>query len=226
VPRARRRAAPARIVSSAVEQQLPVRLHVLDDEAIESSSLHSVSFMFVDAWFGRSIHSDAQYTQLVDEIADDMRRRYSSARTADASRLVVAMDDDGELCGCAGVELLSMTVDGRLPSSWSERLEAKPRPHMSNLAVAPARRRSGVGRALVRECEKVAREWGCSEQTLFADRDNEPAIDLYCSLGYRVVSYLSADKPIPLPNQTRRVEPGFAFTWVKTTNAFLTKDLN
>jgi ribosomal protein S18 acetylase RimI-like enzyme len=232
----------SRIVACAAEQPQPpvaevtnltaapgsgLRLRALSDEDVARASLHNVASMFIAAWFGGATTSDAQVRQLVDEIAADMRRRYSDDRTADASRLVVALDADGLVCGCAGIELISMTVDGRLPASWSERLGAKPRPHMSNLAVAPDRRRSGVASALVHACEHVAAvEWGCSEQTLFVDRANEPAIELYSSLGYRVVSSMPADRPQPRAGQTRRLDPGQAFSWVPTTNAFLVKGLD
>lgn len=181
--------------------------------------------MFIDAWFGDTTSSDVQVRQLIDEIAADMRRRYSAQRAAEDSRLVVAFDEEGKACGCAGVELLLLTVDGRLPSSWSERraVTTRLRPHMSNLAVARSARRAGLGRALVQACEEVALGWGCDEQTLFVDCENEAATRLYTSLGYRVVSALPAEKPVPRKGQQKRLAVGEAFAWVSTTNAFLVK---
>ncbi|KAG8466336.1 hypothetical protein KFE25_002092 [Diacronema lutheri] len=217
------RFSPARASLSAVR---PSAVHVreLDDASVERMSFEGVASMFVDAWFGGQTSSDAQLRQLVDEIGDDLRRRYSFERPADASRLIVAVDDAGVLLGCAGIELLSMTIDGRQPSSWSERLRATLRPHMSNLAVAPSARRLGIASRLVRACERVAvREWACVEQTLFVDTQNDAAMALYAALGYEVVSALRADKPVPRRGQQRRLELGCAFAWVPTTNAFLVK---
>lgn len=204
---------------------LQIRLQTLDDATVERSSLEQIAAMFVESWFGDATSSEAQVRQLVDEIGADMRRRYSSQRVAEESRLVVALDEQGNTVGCAGVELLLLTVDGRLPASWSERRAKSTtlRPHMSNLAVSRSARRAGIASALVRACEDVAVEWGCTEQTLFVDCENEPAIALYTSLGYRMVSALQADKPVPRRSQQKRLQTGLAFAWVPTTNSFLVK---
>ncbi|KAJ1622511.1 acyl-CoA N-acyltransferase [Pavlovales sp. CCMP2436] len=215
----------ASAVGSTVGESPAFRLVALDDVSLERTSLTGVAAMFVDSWFWGTMSSEVQEQQLVDEVAVDMRKRYSEQRTADDSQLVVALGDYGEVWGCAGVELLSMTVDGKLPSSWSERRGARLRPHISNLAVSRARRRTGLGRALVRECEQIALAWKCPEMTLFVDHENEPAIALYETLGYRVVSSVQADKPIPRKGQTRRLDPGYAFAWVPCANVFLVRDL-
>jgi ribosomal protein S18 acetylase RimI-like enzyme len=74
-------------------------------------------------------------------------------------------------------------------------------PYISNLAVLPAHRRRGIARTILRECERVALEWGFDELSLHVLDNNLAARELYFSNGYRlqkVDGQLSAwlfDKP-------------------------------
>ena len=59
-----------------------------------------------------------------------------------------------------------------------------PEGYITNIAVAPAFRRRGIGRALVSELIKIGREEGFSFLTLEVRASNEAAISLYKSLGF------------------------------------------
>jgi ribosomal protein S18 acetylase RimI-like enzyme len=61
-----------------------------------------------------------------------------------------------------------------------------PIPYISNLAVSPERRRSGLARKLLLKCEQIAREWGFEELSLHVLDNNLPAQSLYLSSGYRL----------------------------------------
>lgn len=63
---------------------------------------------------------------------------------------------------------------------------AVPLPYISNLAVSPDRRRSGLARQLLLKCEQIAREWGFEELSLHVLDNNLPAHALYLSSGYRL----------------------------------------
>ncbi len=56
--------------------------------------------------------------------------------------------------------------------------------HITNLAVAPAYRQQGVGRALLSALMAVAREAGCVSMTLEVRESNEVAQHLYRSCGF------------------------------------------
>jgi ribosomal-protein-alanine N-acetyltransferase len=60
--------------------------------------------------------------------------------------------------------------------------------HVLNVAVAPEARGRGVGRALLEEAERRARDLGARMATLEVRRSNAPAIGLYRSMGYRDVA--------------------------------------
>lgn len=55
--------------------------------------------------------------------------------------------------------------------------------HLSHIVTAPDARREGVGRALMAEVVRRARDAGCTQMTLNVRPDNLPAIRLYESFG-------------------------------------------
>jgi ribosomal-protein-alanine N-acetyltransferase len=59
--------------------------------------------------------------------------------------------------------------------------------HILNVATDPARRRRGLGRALMASAESLGMERGATLSTLEVRKSNEPAIALYRGLGYRQV---------------------------------------
>jgi [ribosomal protein S18]-alanine N-acetyltransferase len=62
-----------------------------------------------------------------------------------------------------------------------------PEGQLLDLAVAPARARRGVARALLQAMTIMARGWGCMAVTLEVSAENKPAQALYESAGFRVV---------------------------------------
>lgn len=65
------------------------------------------------------------------------------------------------------------------------------RPYLSNLLVAPSRRKRGLGAALVRKCETETARWGFSRLALHHDRDDAPLTRFYEKFGFRT----EADAP-------------------------------
>jgi ribosomal protein S18 acetylase RimI-like enzyme len=61
---------------------------------------------------------------------------------------------------------------------------ARPLLNIHDLAVVPAHRGKGVGRALLREAETRARERGCCKLTLEVQDTNVRARGLYASFGF------------------------------------------
>ena len=83
---------------------------------------------------------------------------------------------------------------------------ARPLLNIHDLAVLPAFRGRGVGRALLRAAETRARERGCCKLTLEVREDNEPARSLYASAGFS--DYAPAAAPTPTLFLEKRLSPG------------------
>jgi len=97
------------------------------------------------------------------------------------AELILCTNGAGELMGCAGVEVDTISKsDGR-----GERFKA---PLMSNLAVGRKFRRRGLAEDLVKAAEVIARkEWGFDECYLYVEKRNKAAVKLYKKMGYRTV---------------------------------------
>jgi ribosomal protein S18 acetylase RimI-like enzyme len=71
------------------------------------------------------------------------------------------------------------------------------------LAVAPTMRRSGVGRALMGEVERLLGEAGCPKINVVVRRGNDVAVRFYRALGYSVDDVVSLGRRLehdgPLP---------------------------
>ncbi len=61
----------------------------------------------------------------------------------------------------------------------------KPRPELwvNEVGVSPSHRKRGVGKAILQALLGVAREAGCAEAWVLTERNNQPALRLYQSLG-------------------------------------------
>ena len=55
---------------------------------------------------------------------------------------------------------------------------------MTNLAVAPSRRRGGLARKLCLRAEARGRQWGLKRTALQVERQNAAAVGLYSALGF------------------------------------------
>src|SRR3954447_15988173 len=82
--------------------------------------------------------------------------------------------EDGEPLGCGGLRSLDPADEGR-------RMEVK------HLYVVPAARGRGLGRALLSELERIARERGASSLVLDTNRSLEAAGGLYRTRGFRPI---------------------------------------
>lgn len=87
--------------------------------------------------------------------------------TPPAGAFVVVESDAGEPVGCGGVRMLTPT-----------------RGEIKHLWVRPAFRGTGLGRALLAELERRARELGATEAVLDTNARLEAAQALYRSTGY------------------------------------------
>ncbi len=93
------------------------------------------------------------------------------------------------------------------------------RPVVSNLAVAPRARRRGLAAALMRACEKQAKEWEFDECLLLVESGNVRARKLYRKLGYKELKG-GAEEDAP----TLKVIAG-ALADVRVTNVAMRKSL-
>ncbi len=120
------------------------------------------------------------------------------ARTADADPELVLVAEhagapppDGHEAGSSGAG--EHPVVGTVLGTWDGR-----RGWIMRLAVAPALRRSGVGKALVAELERRLRGRGADQINLLVFADNRGALSFWQELGYRATA--------PVVLMTRRVE--------------------
>ena len=124
----------------------------------------------------------------------------------------------GRLVGSCGVEAAPLTPEGRATARLpTDAARMQMRPLLSNLVVAEDFRRRGVATRLMREAEVHAQRWGFDSLLLKVEAGNEPAENLYHSLGYVVTAEDTlAEKP----------EPGiFRVRWVRTCNTVMSKTL-
>jgi ribosomal protein S18 acetylase RimI-like enzyme len=123
-------------------------------------------------------------------VADEVRRKYAEAMTR--SDVIVAVAEDGaEVVGMAFAE-------SRTPSRFSDERSLE----ISGVIVRAERRREGIGRLLVQEAVRFARERGLRWVSLRTFGPNAEAMDFWESLGFsaRVVELVS-----PVDELARRV---------------------
>ena len=86
--------------------------------------------------------------------------------------------------------LILLAFDGATPVGLANcffgfsSFAARPLLNVHDLAVVPERRGQGIGRALLREAERHAREAGCCRMTLEVQEQNARARGLYRSFGF------------------------------------------
>jgi len=129
----------------------------------------------------------ALYQQLVEHEPDAnaMRRALHQASSNKNHILFGAKDEEGRLLGsCMGV--ICETLVGR----------CRPFMVVEDVVVDESARRTGIGRALMVELEKHARERDCSYIILLTDADRPDAQRFYSSLGYRADAYRGFKKTL------------------------------
>jgi GNAT superfamily N-acetyltransferase len=117
----------------------------------------------------------ADWDEYLRELADVAGR-------ADRTLVLVAAED-GQILGTATLEL-DRRVDEGQDHRAAERLPAH-EAHVRMVAVDPAVRRRGIGRALMEECIRVARQKGKTLLTLYTTERMKAAHTMYESMGFR-----------------------------------------
>lgn len=117
-------------------------------------------------------------------------RRYYAQVLVDAQRPMWLAEVDGAAAGFAGAELLETSATAF----------TRPRRllYVHQMAVAPAVRRTGVGRTLMAAVEQTAADLGCDEMRLQHRAFNDEAHRFYQSLGYRT-QVVTMGKPVQPP---------------------------
>ena len=94
-----------------------------------------------------------------------------------ASLVVLAVGPDGGAMGFAEVSL----------RAYAEGCLSSPVGYLEGWFVAPAARGRGVGRLLVRACERWAAERGCTEFASDAELENGVSLRAHAALGFEAV---------------------------------------
>jgi GNAT superfamily N-acetyltransferase len=139
------------------------------------------------------------FTRLFGELAVDDPPAPRERWQADLMPATVVAERDGEVVGYCYFQLLQDSA------------------YVRNVAVAPAGRRAGIGRALMETARAAARARGLSRWQLNVKPDNDAAIALYRSLGMRPAytstalrfpwSLVAALPAPPRPTTARLLEP-------------------
>lgn len=74
--------------------------------------------------------------------------------------------------------------------------ECRPFLLMENLVVDAGFRRHGIGKALLGELEKQAREWKCSQILFITETDRKDAVSFYESAGYNAQKHIGFKKSL------------------------------
>ncbi|WP_424244719.1 putative N-acetyltransferase YhbS [Elusimicrobium posterum] len=87
--------------------------------------------------------------------------------------ILLAAEENGELLGSV-MGIVCQELYG----------ECKPFLVVENLAVSPNARKKGVGKALMAEIEKKAKEQNCKQIILVTESDRQDAISFYPKIGF------------------------------------------
>jgi len=136
---------------------------------------------------------------LTREILPSLESKYEASSRSGPAAFAVAIDDDGRVVGLSGI------VHGNLPvdTPGLGKKEDGPLPRIAYVSVEPHLRRKGIGAALVRMCEDVARCWGEPRIALYVEQEGARA--LYTSLGYAVAG---EDVAVDLPSAGKACDEG------------------
>jgi ribosomal-protein-alanine N-acetyltransferase len=132
---------------------------------------------------GPPVYVEAAGTDDVEDLVGLERRSFSNPWTAGHFRQALAIPERGRVLllraavgddpkGMVGYCVFEMVVD---------------EVHVHNLAIAPSRRRQGLGRRLLALTIDIARRRGARSALLEVRQGNWPALELYRSMGFRPV---------------------------------------
>ncbi|KAH7617219.1 hypothetical protein Ndes2526B_g07812 [Nannochloris sp. 'desiccata'] len=121
------------------------------------------------------------------EAQDRARQRFNFRRRS--FYCFIAQDrTSSQIVGCVAVTLARPEAVLPPPFPTTARLRC----YISNMAVAPDRRRQGVATEMLNKCERIARLWGQTSVWLHVEIENEAAERLYRGLGYKQVPWLGS----------------------------------
>jgi ribosomal protein S18 acetylase RimI-like enzyme len=149
-----------------------------------------------------------------------IRRAFERSGNSASREVVTVAEPDGRVAGALVAfpvpeamprarSFLRVTMGGMPPWRWPAALglywqagRAAPAPpetslYIDALAVADGSRRRGVGRALLDQAERRARDLGLSTVALETALENKPARALYLGAGYEEVAYRPAVRGLP-----------------------------
>jgi ribosomal protein S18 acetylase RimI-like enzyme len=164
----------------------------------------------VEADFADPAHRDA-IVAVLDSYASDPRGGGEPLASDVKARLVPGLESHPTV-------LVLLAFDGSGPVGIAtcffgfSTFQARPLLNVHDLAVVPAARGRGVGRALLAAAEDRALARGCCKLTLEVQDDNRPARGLYASFGF--VDFVVAGsatrflaKPLAAPRNEERTTP-------------------
>ena len=174
----------------------------LESSSVDDALLAPLSELTANCLFEEECEVEFKRRILTAATRDDLESTYFGPgrrqESAIGRSLLVCAEEDGRIVGACGLQVLILTPSGRGENQLRTRTDwqaAKERPILANLVVSSDRRRRGVGRSLMAECEAVACEWGFEEMLLKVEPSNVDAVRLYRDFGYAVVGELEAEKP-------------------------------
>jgi len=145
-------------------RSIAIRLATLDDISVLATLLVK-SFHPPQSWLMWS------YPFLRLGISEDLRLRLRSGDASYRCLIAVSLADQA-VVGTAEVTL----------KHWFYR--PKTTAYISNLAVSPNHRRSGVAKQLLQRCQTVAEQWHCPRVSLHVLENNVAAQSLYQAAGF------------------------------------------
>ena len=174
----------------------------LESSSVDEAFLAPLSELTAGCLFEEECEADFKRRVLTAATRDDLDSTYFGPgrrqESAIGRSLLVCAEEDGRIVGACGLQVLILTPNGRGESQLRTRRDwqdAKERPILANLVVSSDRRRRGLGRSLMAECEAVACEWGFDEMLLKVEPGNADAVRLYRGCGYTEAGELEAEKP-------------------------------
>ena len=177
----------------ATRRQVALRAALVEARAAASSADADVDASSLDAALQRRLReADAQ----------PLWPPAEAARLLRARQWVCLLANDTASGALAGCMVLSWRVpDAALPAPFPSFRPQKL--YISNMGVAPAARRRGVARALLRAAEELAAAWEQDEVVLHVDAPNSGARALYEACGYTLAA--EGQDPWFVPAAQRRL---------------------